>query len=176
MGQPKAPEGRTVPPSVGIGRRRRPKYSDGTRARAITAVLGGASIASVAREIGCSSRTVNDWVNQARVEAAMKNRSAEVVAAGLARPTLGDLVEDLCRAYVGACVAIANLAQSDPEWLRAQSARQLGILAGVLSDKVVIVLGRVLDAQAAEDDRQATRAALDRRVPVTVGADAEGGV
>jgi transposase-like protein len=151
------------------------RYPADIRAKAVGMVLGGMTMSEAAHHIGCSRRAIADWMLTAKAEAAYHG-TRDLVAAGVARQTLPDLIEDWIRANVAACLAIARLAEHNSDWIRSQGARDLAVLAGVLSDKVIVVLARVLDAQAAERERTDPLPAADRRIPVTVGADAEGGV
>lgn len=116
-------------------------YSPEIRAAAITALLAGQSVSSVAKEYRLPKGTVSDW------------RRRGVGGDTTQKPTdgsesIGDLLKRLVRAQIRACIAIAEVAQ-EKSWLRAQGATEIGMIGGITNDKLVRML-EAMDSSAVD--------------------------
>lgn len=110
------------------------------KAAAMAALLAGQSVSSVAREYRIPKGTVSGWR-----EAAM--READGVAAP---PTQKALIGELLVNYLETNLrALQQQAEcfGDKEWLMSQSANELAVLHGVMTDKAV----RLLEALGGSD-------------------------
>jgi transposase-like protein len=110
------------------------EYSPETKAAAMSALLQGQSVSSVAREYSIPKGTASDWKRAAQ-------QQAEGAVAG--DPTQKEQIGALLLEYLGASLtALAAQAKlfADPEWLKKQEASQLAVLHGVQTDKAVRLL------------------------------------
>lgn len=99
----------------------------------LAALLAGQGVTDVAREYRIPEGTVKAW--RARIAGSL-NESAPVVAK---REQIGGLLID----YLHETITTLTLQQKtfrDREWLKAQSAADLAVLHGVLTDKAIRLL------------------------------------
>ena len=109
-------------------------YSDQERAEAMARLLAGGSLGAVARETGIARSTLSAWRKETRTL---------VPAAGSSERTqLGEHVFDLIAETLKSLTAQARFFR-DAEWLSRQSAGDMAILHGVLSDKVIRLLAAI---------------------------------
>lgn len=115
-------------------------YSDEVRASALAALAMGMSVRAVAKEHKLSRNTVSLWRKQAGL-------TVQPYAPPEKRRDLGELIANYLRAGLEALEAQARLF-TDPAWLERQSASELAVLHGVLTDKLI----RVLASLEPDDD------------------------
>jgi transposase-like protein len=122
-------------------------YSDEVRASALASLALGMSTRAVAREHQIPRSTVVVW-----------QRNAGLTGQPLVQPQkrrdLGELIAHYLDTGLQALEAQARLF-SDPVWLERQSASELAILHGVLTDKLIKVLAS-LESDEFEDDEPLT--------------------
>lgn len=108
------------------------KVNPDARARAVAAVLAGATVASVAREHGVSRQAVMKWRRRHTVE--------------VDQAEIGALVLDYTRATFETLIQQAELA-ARPEWFMQQNARDVAMWGGVHLDKVVRLMAALQGAE-----------------------------
>jgi transposase-like protein len=116
-------------------------HGDEVKATAMAALLHGQSVSSVARDYHLPKQTVWSWKQQAIRDAdgvdayaTQKDRIGDLLVRGL---------EEEIRATQEIAIAVQN-----PEWLEKQSASELGVLYGILTDKTI----RKLEALSAGNE------------------------
>jgi transposase-like protein len=118
---------------------RKPKhYNDATKAAVIAALLAGQGVSEVATAFNIDKSTVSRW------KAALPTTQLQQIATEK-KERLVDLVESHLRASLSGAVKIAEQAHDDA-WRARQSAENLAVFYGVLSDKafrLVEVAGRI---------------------------------
>jgi transposase-like protein len=112
------------------------EYPPEVKAAVLAAILTGSSIASVAREHGVSKRTVSRWKDETQSGAQMDAPQKEK-ALGLGELVYGYLTESITTLRLQ--VAFFR----DETWLRQQSAADIAILHGVVTDKAVRLLAAI---------------------------------
>jgi len=115
------------------------RHSDATKAAVIAALLAGQGVTEVATHYNVDKSLVSRWKATIPLER-LQQASAEK------KERLIDLIEEHLKASLGAAVKIAGQAHDDA-WRARQSAENLAVFYGVLSDKafrLVEVAGRVL--------------------------------
>ena len=110
-------------------------YSDETKAAVLAALMQGQSINSVAREYDIPKGTISNW----------KNNPPSVDTD--TKRDIGELLLDYLRANLKALTAQAELFQ-DPVWLKRNSASDVAVLHGVMTDKAV----RLIEAMSSVTD------------------------
>lgn len=126
-------------------------HDDQKRAAVVSALLEGQSVSQVARDYSVSRSSVIAW----REAAGLHSTPVEPEN----RDEIGALVAGVLRANL---VAVQVLAErtGDEEWFRKQSAADIAVLSGVLTDKAVRILEALEYAVANNDvDTDATPAA-----------------
>jgi len=103
------------------------------RAQAVAAVLAGQALADVARRLGIAKGTLGTWLAQDDVLRTLRTPDAHN------EPDLGDLIYGLITDHISAISAQLQAA-SRPEWLREQSAAELGQLLGAERDTLLRLL------------------------------------
>ncbi len=121
---------------------KRKEYTDETKAQGMAALLAGQSVNAVAREYKIRKGTVSSW----------PIRDVPGVAKDATQKTA---LDDLLFAYVQQSLLTLTTQVEffrDKDWIRKQSASELAILHGVVTDKAI----RLLEAhgQAAEIDTE----------------------
>lgn len=109
-------------------------YSDETKAAAMSALLTGQSVNSVAREYKIPKGTVSSW----------KNRGTSLDATQ--KTEIGDLILAYLRVSLQTMIKQAEFF-ADEEWLKKQTASDVAVLHGVHMDKIV----RLIEASAKEN-------------------------
>lgn len=123
------------------------RHSDETRAAVIAALLAGQGVNQVADKFGLDSGMVSRWKQSVPAEIwdGIKEQKKE---------RLVDLVEAHLMASLKASTKVAEQAHND-KWRDQQSAENLAVFYGVLSDKafrLIEIAGRVF--HSGEDTRQ----------------------
>lgn len=108
-------------------------HSEETRAAVMAALLAGQSTDAVARAYRIPLGTVKGWAAEVR-------RAAGVDVVGDRRERIGDLILSNLETLLVAVEEIVKSVSADKEWLRQQSASELAVLVGVLSDKAFRIL------------------------------------
>ena len=121
---------------------KRKEYTDETKAQVMAALLAGQSVNAVAREYKIPKGTGSSW----------RIRDVPGVAKDATQKTA---LDDLLFAYVQQSLLTLTTQVEffrDKDWIRKQSASELAILHGVVTDKAI----RLLEAhgQAAEIDTE----------------------
>ena len=115
---------------------RQKTYSDEQKAQALALVASGTPVQSVARELKIGRATLRHWVDQ--------NNGGLLAATQktLATYNLDAMAVDLVD---GSVRSVRNIqrATEDEAWVKRQSADQLAILYGVISDKLYRLLAAV---------------------------------
>ncbi len=115
-------------------------HEDATKATVFAAMLAGASISEVCREHGIPETTVKRWRRELRENAGVVGEKRK----DLSEMVLG-LVEDTITTLRAQAVVL-----QDPEWLRQQSASDVGILIGIQHDKLARLLSAFKPVQEPE--------------------------
>lgn len=102
-------------------------YSDETKAAVMAALLAGQSIGSIAREYNLPKSTISRWKN------------SDVPQNGTQKKQIADLITDYLRANLEALRAQAVMF-SDHQWLAKQTASDVAVLHGVMTDKAIRLL------------------------------------
>lgn len=114
------------------------QYDDLTRSAVMAALLAGQGVSEVATEFNLDKSTVSRW------KASIPRNQLQQVATQK-KEQLVDLVEAHLRASLQGAVKVAEQAHDD-KWRAQQSAENLAVFYGVLSDKafrLVEVAGRI---------------------------------
>lgn len=114
------------------------KYSDETRAAVLASLLAGQSIGQVSREYNIPKGTVSAWKSRRGRESATQKRE------------IGELLLIYLRTNLEALTAQAE-AFKDSTWLRGQSASDVAVLHGVMTDKAIRLLEAFGNAQDGDD-------------------------
>lgn len=115
------------------------KYSDETKAAVMAALLEGQSIGQVAREYKIPKGTISNWKNRYK---GPEN--------GTQKKEIGDLLLEYLRANLEALKAQVDVFK-DPQWLKHQTASDVAVLHGVMTDKAIRLLEAMSNAQNGED-------------------------
>ena len=102
-------------------------YSDETKAAVMAALLAGQSIGSIAREYNLPKSTISRWKN------------SDVPQNGTQKKQISDLIVDYLRANLEALREQAVMF-SDRQWLAKQTASDVAVLHGVMTDKAIRLL------------------------------------
>jgi transposase-like protein len=125
------------PTSPQPNRRGNPHDPD-TRASVLAALISGSTIAEVSRAMKIPDSTIEYWRDQAGI-GPKPPRNPEWIR-DEKKADLGELVGDYLNDILVTLRAQA-IHTRDKDWLQIQSAGELAILHGVLSDKAVRLLG-----------------------------------
>jgi transposase-like protein len=112
------------------------KYSDETKAAVMAALLAGQSINSVAREYHIPPGTISNWKNRQGVpKNGIQKRSDDI----------GELLVEYLRTNL---VTLERQAAffGDEAWLKRQTASDVAVLHGVMTDKSVRLLEAMSNA------------------------------
>jgi transposase-like protein len=112
-----------------------------TRAAVLAAIASGQSINSISQQFGISRRTITGWRDQAQLPTVAQQKKQEI----------GQKVYELLEDYIETLRVQVRVTR-DEAWIKRQSAGELAILHGVLSDKSVRLLAAF--RPAAESDEQ----------------------
>jgi transposase len=113
-------------------------YSEEQKAEVMAALMTGQSVSSVAKEYKIPKGTVSNWKRGNGVGGTMdRTQNGEEI---------GDLILDYLRQNLKTLRIHAD-AFADRQWLAKQSASELAVLHGVMTDKAV----RLLEAMGAND-------------------------
>lgn len=108
----------------------------------MAAMLTGQSVTQVAATYKLPVGTVKSWRRE-MVAAASTTPTAQAQ-----RERVGDLVLASLEAMLTAIREIVERVSKDPQWIREQSASELGVFVGILSDKAF----RILEALPEPED------------------------
>lgn len=118
----------------------RQQYGEDIKAAVLAALLAGQSVSEVARQYNLPEGTVKSW------KARMK--PAETIATDATqKKQIGELLLEYLEANL---ITLKEQMKvfSDPTWLKKQSASELAVLHGVMTDKAV----RLLEAMSKSDE------------------------
>lgn len=132
-------------------------YDADTKARVIARVNSGETIADVSRSTHITPPTIRSWVRAAGRPAL----PAET------RIDLGVKVTEFLGEALEALKAISRQFQ-DPEWTATQNARDLGVAAGILADKMVRVLAAIEPVEDEPPGQLPASSYATRNAPPTV--------
>lgn len=119
-------------------------HSPETKAAVIAALLGGLALTEVAATFKLPETTVSQWKSEIPTERFVEVRSKK-------RETLLSLVEGHLTASLKAATSIAEKCSTNDKWLGEQSASDLAILYGVLSDKSIRLVEAMQRAYQPQD-------------------------
>ena len=120
-------------------------HSEEVKAVALAALLEGQSVRQVAKAHSLPSSTVGRW----RSEIGGETRAA-FDSERAAR--IGDLVIGNLEAMLRATTEMIQVVSQDKEWLKRQSASELAVFIGVISDKAYRILEGLPEPDATADD------------------------
>ena len=115
------------------------QYEPETKAAVMAALLTGQSIGAVAEAYKIPRGTVATWSRIAKTAPLYEADQPQ-------KREIGDLLLDYLRANLQALRAQSELF-ADKDWLKAQSASELAVLHGVMTDKAI----RLMEAFGASD-------------------------
>ena len=107
-------------------------YDDQKRAAVLAALLAGQSVSQIARDYHVSRQAVMQWRDKAGISRTPVLRENQ--------DQIGELVAGVLRANLNAVQVLAERVATEEEWFRKQSAADLAVLSGVLTDKSVRIL------------------------------------
>jgi transposase-like protein len=113
-------------------------YDQETRAAVLAALLSGATVADVSRRLQIPDSTIQYWRDRAGIGPKAPD-DAEWIG-DEKKADLGELVGEYLNEILVSLRAQA-IHTRDKEWLGVQSAGELAILHGVLTDKAIRLLG-----------------------------------
>lgn len=113
------------------------EHSPDTKAAVMAALLSGQSVNSVAREYKLPKSTVSRWKNEG------------VPQNGTQKKEIGDLLIGYLHANLAALRSQAEMF-SDRQWLAKQTASDVAVLHGVMTDKAI----RLLEALSAAGEEE----------------------
>lgn len=120
------------------------KHSDEVRARALAALLEGQGVTEVAEKYKLSKATVSRLKNTIGPETLEQIETQK-------KESIASLVESHLSESLKAATEIARQVGTDKQWLAKQTASEVAILYGVLTDKSI----RILEAAEAATGEQA---------------------
>lgn len=115
-------------------------HSEEVKAAAMAAMLAGQSINQVAKAYKLPRGTVGRW----RAEISGETRTA---LGGERAGRIGDLVLENLEAMLKATTELIQFVSSEKDWLRDQSASEVAVLIGVISDKAYRILEALPDPE-----------------------------
>lgn len=113
------------------------RHGDETKAAVIAALLAGQSVSQVARDYSVSRRAVQIWRDSAGVNRPPVSQEKQ--------DEIGELVGNALRSFL-VTVSVLSERTHDETWFREQSAADIAVLVGVLTDKAVRILEAVESA------------------------------
>lgn len=108
------------------------EYSQDTKAAVVAALLAGQSVSSVAEEYDIPRGTVGRWSSEAR-------RGVVSPVSNAKKEEIGELLVSYLHANLKA-LELQTQVFADKKWLHRQSASELAVLHGVMTDKAVRLL------------------------------------
>jgi transposase-like protein len=105
------------------------QHSPETRAAVLAALAAGESVNRVSQQFGVSRRTISGWRDQAQLPTVAQQKKVEI----------GQKVYELLEDYIETLRVQVRVTR-DEAWIKKQTAGELAILHGVLSDKSVRLL------------------------------------
>jgi hypothetical protein len=120
-------------------------HSDETRATVTAALLAGQGVADVARVYKLPETTVRRIRDEIAPELLAEVGEKK-------RATIGALIEDHLRTSLESATMIARKAAENDAWLRQQTASDVAVLYGVMTDKAVRILEAIEPADDEADD------------------------
>ncbi len=111
----------------------RQQYDDQTKAAVMAALLMGQSVSEVAKEYKIKPSTVRGWKSR------QLNGEGVAIVTTQKREIIGALMLDGVEAQLIATKAMADVFK-DPDWIRKQTASEIAVLFGVISDKTYRIL------------------------------------
>lgn len=110
-------------------------YSNETKAAVMAALLAGQSVSSTAKQYNIPKGTVSSWKDQAANMRRVESDSTQ--KKDLNR--IGDSLIDLVTTEIESLIEISKITR-DPRWVKAQTAADLAVFAGVKHDKLMRML------------------------------------
>jgi transposase-like protein len=121
-------------------------HDDKTKAQAIAALLGGASLGAVEKATGIPRPTLQRWRKSAEEGKPDKKRSKKGASApghiDTSNMSRAELLETLIDTNIRALIVI-NEVLADPDYIRSQDIDKVGLTMGITHDK----LGRTLESR-----------------------------
>ena len=137
-----------------MGRR---KYSKEIKAEVMAALLQGQGLGTVSKGFDIPKATLQRWRNNAKRIGAVEKRESRIAT----------LIGEYLEASLTTLRAQAE-AFRDPDWLREQSASEVGVLHGIMLDKSV----RILDAiERAGQQKDEPEVVSENVVPISRAAN-----
>lgn len=126
------------------------QYGDEIKAQVLAALLAGQSIGEVSKAYNIPEGTIKSW--RARKGATQLQQDALSGATdATTKKEIGDLLLEYLQANL---ITLRDQMKvfGDPEWLKKQSASELAVLHGVMTDKAIRLLEAMSKANAQSDD------------------------
>lgn len=124
------------------------QYSAEVKAQVMAALLMGQRITDAAKEYKIPESTIKGWAKRLRDEV-----YPQVVAGDVQRERIGGLILDNVEAMLEATKELMNVVK-DKEWLKKQSASEIAVFFGVVSDKTYRLLEALPDGSADQPGRE----------------------
>lgn len=122
----------------------RREYDGQTKAEVMAALLAGQSVSKVAEEYKINPSTVRAWKSR------QLNGAGVAIVATKKKEMIGDLMLDCVEAQLVAIKAMADVFK-EPDWIRKQTASEIAVLFGVISDKTYRILEALPDQADASE-------------------------
>jgi transposase len=119
-------------------------HSDETKAAVLAALLAGQGVNAIAKEYDLAKSVVSRWKNELAPEQVEQIGTQK-------RANLTSLVENHLATSLEAATTIADTVSKDTAWLKGQTASDVAVLYGVLTDKAI----RILEAIEPPDEESA---------------------
>jgi transposase-like protein len=118
-------------------------YDDQKRAAVLAALLAGQSVSQVARDYNVSRGVIINWRDKSGIRPAPVTQEKA--------DEIGELVANVLHANLYAVQVLAERVAAEEEWFRKQSASDLAVLSGVLTDKSVRILEALESASSSPE-------------------------
>lgn len=122
-----------------LGIMARASYSDETKAQVMAALLTGQSINAVAKEYKIPKQTISNWKNRDKPGVPKDDTQKESLD-----NLLFNYVQESLKTLTAQVIIF-----SDESWIKRQSASELAILHGVITDKAIRLLEAAAQANGA---------------------------
>jgi transposase-like protein len=110
----------------------RQQYGDEIKASVLAALLAGQSVGEIARQYNLPEGTVKSWKNRSKF-------ADQVATDATQKKEIGELLMDYLQTNLATLKAQAEMF-ADKEWLAKQSASEVAVLHGVMTDKAIRLL------------------------------------
>lgn len=120
----------------------RKKHDEATKAAVMAALLAGQAVPEVAKEYKINPATVRGWKSR------QLNGEGVAIVTTQKKERIGEMMLDCVEAQLVATKAMADVFK-DPDWIRKQTASEIAVLFGVVSDKTYRILEALPDTESA---------------------------